>query len=64
MIVDDEYVPVNKVQKAHFVQTMDDRGGFSFYDFQKFEGIYMKDLGRGGSFWDRKTKDYRKEIIE
>lgn len=64
MIVDDEYVPVNEVQKAHFVQTVDDRGGFGFYDFQKFEGIYMKDLGHGGSFWDRKAKDYRKEIVE
>jgi hypothetical protein len=23
----------------------------------------MRDLGHGGSFWDRKHKDYRKDII-
>jgi hypothetical protein len=64
MIIDDEYVPINEVQKAHFIQTDDDRGGFGLYDLKKFEEIYMKDLGHGSSFWDRKYKDYRKEIIE
>lgn len=64
MIVDDEYVPINETQKMHFIQTKDDFGGFNFYDFQKFEGIYMQDLGHGGSFWEKKEKDYRKDIVE
>jgi hypothetical protein len=36
--------------------------GFNLKEFIKFEKIYMKDLGHGGSFWDRKEKD--QEIIE
>ena len=31
-------------------------------DFFKFEKLYMRDTGHGGSFWDRKNKDYRKVI--
>lgn len=64
MIIDDEYVPINEVQKAHFIQTDDDRGGFGLHDFKKFEEIYMRDLGHGGSFLARKYKDYRKEPME
>ena len=62
MILDDENVPINEVQREHFIQTVDAHGGFNEADFFTFEKIYMKDLGHGGSFWDRKSKDYRKEI--
>ena len=50
-------------QMNHFIQT-DYRVGFNLKDFEKFEKIYMSDLGRGGSFLDKKQKDYRKTIIE
>lgn len=60
MIVDDE-ADMLPHQMDHFIQTNDDVG-FNLADFKRFEKIYMKDLGRGGSFPDRKNKDYRKEI--
>ena len=58
MIVDDEDDMLPE-QKDHFIQTNDDVG-FNIADFKRFEQIYMKDLGRGGSFLDRKNKDYRR----
>lgn len=63
MILDDEDVPINEVQREHFIQTVDAHGGFNEADFFKFEKIYQRDLAHGGSFWDRKSKDYRKVII-
>jgi hypothetical protein len=64
MILDDENVPINEVQREHFIQTIDAHGGFNEADFLTFEKLYMRDLGHGGSFWERKEKDYRKEIVE
>ena len=61
---DDEHVPINDVQREHFIQTVDAHGGFNEADFFTFEKLYMRDLGHGGSFWDCQQKDYRKEIIE
>ena len=63
IILDDEDVPSNEVQREHFIQTIDAHGGFNEADFFKFEKIYQRDLEHGGSFWDRKSKDYRKVII-
>ena len=63
MILDDEDVPINEVQREHFIQTVDAHGGFNEADFFKFEKIYQRDLEHGGSLWDRKNKDYRKVII-
>ena len=58
MIIDDEDDMLPE-QKDHFIQTNDD-AGFNISDFKRFEKIYMQDLGRGGSFPDRKNKDYRR----
>lgn len=58
MIVDDEDDMLPE-QKDHFIQT-NGYVGFNLADFTRFEKIYMKDLGRGGSFPDRKNKDYRR----
>ena len=58
MIVDDEDDMLPE-QKDHFIQTNGDVG-FSLADFVRFEKIYMQDIGRGGSFSDRKNKDYRR----
>ena len=58
MIIDDEDDMLPE-QKDHFIQTNGDVG-FNIADFQRFEEIYMKDLGRGGSFPGRKYKDYRR----
>ena len=58
MIIDDEDDMLPE-QKDHFIQTNDDVG-FNISDFKRFEKIYMKDLGQGGSFPDRKNKDYRR----
>lgn len=58
MIIDDEDDMLPE-QKDHFIQTNDDVG-FNIADFKRFEQIYMKDLGRGGSFSDRQNKDYRR----
>lgn len=58
MIIDDEDDMLPE-QKDHFIQTNDDVG-FNISDFKRFEKIYMQDIGRGGSFPDRKDKDYRR----
>jgi hypothetical protein len=60
VIVDDEE-DILPEQTEHFILTDGDTG-FNLKEFIKFEKIYMKDLGHGGSFWDRKEKD--QEIIE
>ena len=62
IIIDDEDVPINKVQREHFIRTMETRGGFNEEDFFKFEKIYTSDLGHRGSFAWRKSKVYQKEI--
>lgn len=58
MIVDDED-DILPEQKDHFIQTNGDVG-FTLSDFIHFEKIYMQDLSQGGSFLDRKNKDYRR----
>ena len=58
MIVDDED-DILPEQKDHFIQT-NDNVGFTLSDFIHFEKIYMQDLSQGGSFLDRKNKDYRR----
>lgn len=60
MIVDDDDDMLPE-QMDHFIQT-DGSVGFSRADFKHFEKIYMQDLGHGGSFRDRKNKDYRSTI--
>jgi hypothetical protein len=62
MIIDDED-DILPNQIDHFIQTNGDVG-FCLADFTRFEKIYMKDLGRGGSFPDRQNKDYRRTINE
>ena len=64
MILDDEDVPCNENQREHFIQTVDHHGGFNEADFLQFEKLFMRDLGHGGSFWERKSKDYRKVVVE
>lgn len=58
MIIDDEDDMLPE-QKSHFIKT-DGDVGFCLSDFTRFEKIYMQDLGHGGSFPDRKDKDYRR----
>ena len=62
IIIDDEDVPINKVQREHFIRTIETHGGFNEEDFFKFEKIYTSDLDHGGSFWGRNSKAYQKEI--
>jgi hypothetical protein len=62
IIDDDEDVPINEVQREHFIQTVDSHGGFNKEDFFKFVEIANRDLAQGGSFPDRKYKDYRRNI--
>ena len=62
VIIDDDSDMLPE-QIDHFIKT-DYKVGFTLNDFEKFEKIYMSDLGRGGSFPERKQKDYRKDIIE
>lgn len=58
MIIDDENDMLDE-QEDHLIQT-NGYVGFNLSDFTRFEKIYMQDLGRGGSFPDRKNKDYRR----
>ena len=60
MIIDDDDDMLPE-QKQNFIQTKGDVG-FCLADFKRFEKIYMKDLGHGGSFRNRKNKDYRSAI--
>lgn len=52
MIIDDEDDMLPD-QKEHFIQT-NGNVGFNLADFTHFEKIYMRDLGHGGSFTNRK----------
>ena len=61
IIIDDDSDMLPE-QMSHFIQT-DYKVGFNLNDFEKFEKIYMSDLGRGGSFPGKKQKDYRKAVI-
>lgn len=60
IIIDDDS-DILPEQMSHFIKT-DYKVGFNLNDFEKFEKIYMSDVGRGGSFPERKYKDYRKDI--
>ncbi len=62
IIVDDES-DILPEQMDHFIKT-NGYVGFNFSDFIRFEEIYERDLKQGGSFLERKYKDYRKEVIE
>lgn len=61
IIIDDDCDMLPE-QIDHFIMT-NTHVGFTLTDFQKFEEIYMKDKGRGGSFPESKYKDYR-EVID
>ena len=58
IIVDDE-ADILPEQCGHFIQTNGDTG-FNLSEFKEFEEIFMKDNSQGGSFPDRKNKDYRR----
>lgn len=51
IIIDDENVPINEIQREHFIQTIDNHGGFNESDYETFEKLFMRDVGHGGSFW-------------
>ncbi len=57
VIIDDDSDMLHE-QMDHFIKT-DYRIGFTLREFEQFEKIYMSDLGRGGSFPEKKEKDYR-----
>jgi len=59
IIVDDE-ADMLPEQIGHFIMT-DGDVGFTLKDFKKFEEIFNKDNKRGGSFPEKKEKDYRRE---
>lgn len=61
IIVDDE-ADILPEQRGHFIQTNGDTG-FNLGEFKKFEEIYLKDNNQGGSFPDKKQKDYRKDFM-
>ena len=44
---------------GHFIMTNGDTG-FNLSEFKRFEEIFNTDNKRGGSFPDKKEKDYRK----
>ena len=58
VIVDDE-ADILPEQCGHFIQTNGDTG-FNLSEFKEFETIFEKDNKQGGSFPDKKQKDYRK----
>ena len=58
VIIDDDCDMLPE-QIGHFIQT-DYRVGFTLKEFERFEEIFNKDNGRGGSFPERKQKDYRR----
>ena len=57
VIIDDD-ADMLPEQIGHFINT-DTVVGFTLNDFNRFEEIFMQDKGRGGSFPDKKEKDYR-----
>ena len=61
VIVDDESDMLPE-QMSHLIITNGDTG-FNLSDFKKFEEIFKADNKQGGSFPDRKDKDYRKGTI-
>jgi len=60
VIVDDEEDMLPE-QFDHFICT-DGNVGFGLTDFCKFERIYTKDTSQGGSFSEKKYKDYRRNV--
>lgn len=60
IIIDDD-VDMLPEQIGHFINT-DTVIGFTLNEFNKFEEIYMRDKGRGGSFPESKYKDYRGDV--
>jgi hypothetical protein len=60
VIVDDE-ADILPEQCGHFILTNGDTG-FNLSEFKEFEKIFMKDNENGGSFPDKKQKDYRREL--
>ena len=61
VIVDDE-ADMLPEQIGHFIMTNGDTG-FNLSEFKRFEEIFKKDNERGGSFPEKKEKDYRKDIV-
>lgn len=61
VIVDDEDDMLPE-QMEHLILT-DGDVGFTLKDFNKFGKIFEMDNKRGGSFPDKKEKDYRKEPV-
>lgn len=57
VIVDDEADMLSE-QISHFIMT-DGDVGFTFKDFRRFEEIFNRDNAQGGSFSNKKHKDYR-----
>jgi len=60
VIVDDE-ADMLPEQMGHFIMTNGDTG-FNLSEFKRFEEIFNKDNERGGSFPERKQKDYRRTV--
>lgn len=60
VIVDDE-ADMLPEQMGHFIMTSGDTG-FNLSEFKRFEEIFNADNKRGGSFPDKKQKDYRRDI--
>ena len=50
-------------QMGHFIKTNGDTG-FNLSEFKRFEEIFKNDNKCGGSFAEKKQKDYRKDIIK
>ncbi len=61
VIVDDE-ADMLPEQMSHFIMTNGDTG-FNLSEFKRFEEIFESDNKRGGSFPEKRQKDYRKDII-
>ena len=60
VIVDDE-ADMLPEQMGHFIMTNGDTG-FNLSEFKRFEEIFESDNKRGGSFPEKKEKDYRRDI--
>lgn len=60
VIIDDEEDMLPE-QCDHFICT-DGNVGFGLTDFCKFDRIYTKDASQGGSFSEKKYKDYRRNV--
>jgi hypothetical protein len=61
VIVDDE-ADMLPEQMGHFIMTNGDTG-FNLSEFKRFEEIFESDNQRGGSFAEKKQKDYRRDIV-